>query len=183
MEVDTTTVETGVESEATRFVIDDEGKANWYLRELRMVETEIATVKSQAAEMIRALEIDANRLRWRHEADFLAWAKEELGRRGGTRKTLPLFQGTVAFRTVPMSLRIAGSGEAIEYARSQGWDVIRTVECLDSEGYRRQAAALLTETGEVLPGIEIVPERESFSVRFGKDNKNPMAAQEGGDDN
>ena len=103
-----------------RWTIDSADKADWYLRKVRQAQDEIATVKAQAAAMVRALESDLNRLNARHEADFLAFAKAELARRDDGRKTLPLFQGTVSFRTVPSSLRVCGSREAIEYARTQG---------------------------------------------------------------
>lgn len=157
-----------VTTEAPRFCIDDVSKANWYLRKLARIESERALVKAQADEMLRALDAAAARLKALHEADLQAWAKEELERQGGRRKSLPLLFGTVAFRTVPASLRVTGSREAIEHARAEGWEVVKTVETLDSEAYKQQAAAVLHETGEILPGVEIVPERESFSVKFGK---------------
>lgn len=158
------------ESEApvTRWTIDSIDRANWFLRKRRQTEDEIATVKAQAAEMIRSLEADLNRLNARHEADFLAFAKEELARRNNGKKTLPLFQGTVAFRTVPSSLRVSGAPLAIEEAKARGWDVVKTTETLDGEAYKREAAAVLRESGEVLPGIEVVPERESVTIKFGK---------------
>lgn len=157
-----------VTTEAPRFCIDSKDKANWFLRKLAALDTEKALVKAQAEEIIRGLDADANRLRALHEADLQAWARAELDADGGRKKTLPLLFGTVAFRTVPSSLRVTGSREAIEHARAEGWDVVKTVESLDAEGYKQQAAAALAETGEVLPGVEIVPERESFRVTFGK---------------
>lgn len=157
-----------VTTEAPRFCIDSREKANWYLKKLARIENERALVKAQAEEIVRGLDADAARLRALHEADLQAWAKDELERMGGRKKTLPLLFGTVAFRTVPAALRVVGSAEAAEYAKSQGWEVVTTVEKLDAEGYKQQAAAALHETGEVLPGVEIVAERESFSVKFGK---------------
>ncbi len=153
-------------TEAPRFCVDSRDKANWLLRKLAAIEAERALVKAQAEEIIRGLDGDAARLRALHGADLREWARAELA--GGRRKTLPLLFGSVSFRTVPASLRVAGSREAIEYAKGQGWDVVRVAETLDADGYRQQAAAVLHETGEVPPGVEVVPERESFSLRFGK---------------
>lgn len=166
----------GVTTEAPRFCIDSTDKANWLLRKLAAIDSERALVKAQADEMMRGLDADAARLKALHEADLQAWAKAELERQNRGKKTLPLLFGTVAFRTVPAALRVTGSREAIEYAQAQGWDVVRSVETLDGEAYRQQAAAVLHETGEVLPGIEIVPERESFSVKFGAKGKGGEAA-------
>ncbi len=39
---------------------------------------------------------------------------------------------------------------------------------VDTGAYLEAARKTLAETGELLPGVEIAPERESFSVRFGK---------------
>ena len=149
------------------FEINDAGTANWYLKTLRNLESEKATIQAQTAAMLRSLDAEINRFRFRFEPQFQGWVEQELARRGSRSKTLPLHQGTAAFRTVPASLRVMSSRDALDYARSQGWPVIRSVETLDAEGYKSQAAAVQAETGEVLPGIEVIPERESFSVRFG----------------
>lgn len=159
----------GAATDTPRFQIDSREKAEWLLRKLANLDAEKARVKAQCEEIVRGLDADAARLLAFHEADLREWARAELERRGGHKKTLPLLQGTVSFRTVPASLRVTGSREAIEHAKGQGWDVVRAVESLDAEAYRREAAAALAESGEVLPGVEIVPERESFSVRFGKE--------------
>ena len=155
--------------EKERFEITDAGGANWYLKQLRNLENEKATVKAQAAEILKALDADIHRLEFMFGQQFQIWVRAELDRRGGRGKTLPLLQGTAAFRVVPQSLRVLNAREALEYGKQQGWDVVKTVETLDAEGYRKEAAAALAETGEVLPGIEVVPERENFSIRYGKE--------------
>ena len=95
------------------------------------------------------------------------WVEQELARRGSRSKTLLLHQGTAAFRAVPASLRVLSSRDALDYARAQGWELIKTVESLDAEGYKSRAAVVQSQTGEVLPGLEVIAARESFSVRFG----------------
>ncbi len=150
-----------------RFEIRDAGSANWYLRKMRNLQTEKATIQAQTAAMLKAVDAQMERLRYLYEAQLQTWVQQELARRGGRSKTLALHQGTVAFRTVPETLRVLSAREAVEYARAQGWDVIKTVETLDAERYKREATAARVETGELLPGLEVVPERESFTIQFG----------------
>lgn len=161
------------EGETERFEIQDAAGANWYLRQLRNLETEKATIQAQTAAMLKQLDGDIHRLEFLYGQQFEMWVRAELARRGGRGKTLPLHQGTAAFRTVPRTLRVLNAREAIEYAQRQGWDVIKRVESLDADGYKKQAVAVMAETGEVLPGIEVIEERESFTVKFGatKDTK------------
>ena len=55
---------------------------------------------------------------------------------------------------------------ALIYARKNLPEAIKTVETLDRTAYLHQAGT----TGELSPGIESVPLREAFSLRFfGKD--------------
>ncbi len=49
---------------------------------------------------------------------------------------------------------------------------------MDAAAYRQAAEKALGETGEPLPGVEVVPERESFTIRFG--SRRGGAVVEGG---
>ncbi len=153
-------------SHEEHFCIDNEERANWLLRKLANLDAEKARVKAQAADILQSLTAEENRLRARFETELIEWAQREITRRGGKGKSLKLLQGTCAFRTVPAGVRVVSPAEAIDYARAQGWDMIRTVESLDADAYKREALTALLTTGEALPGVEGVPERESFSVKF-----------------
>ena len=85
---------------------------------------------------------------------------------GNRRRSVAFLQGSCSFRTVPASVRVADMGAALSYAQESLPEVIRPT--LGSTAYRELAAKHLQETGEVLPGCEPTPKRESFSVRFGK---------------
>ena len=152
--------------ERERFEIKDAATANWYLKKLRNLENEKDTIRAQAATMIKALDTEIHALEFRFGKQMETFVRGELDRRGGRSKTLPLFQGTAAFRTVPASLRVRNVTEAIEHARAQGWDAIKTVETLDADRYKKEAAAVRQETGELLPGIEVIQERENFTIKF-----------------
>lgn len=150
------------------FSICDEDSANWYLRKQATLATEIARIKAQADAIIKPLLADSERLQSRFEAELQAWAQEQIAARGGKRKTLDLLQGSIAFRTVPASIKIVSDEEAFVYARTFHADLIQTIEKLDTSGYRAAAKAAMEETGEMIPGTEVTPARESMSLKFGK---------------
>jgi hypothetical protein len=90
------------------------------------------------------------------------WGAQELERRGRGRRTLPLFHGSLSYRRVPASVRVADEGAALNEAAARG------LVKIDAAGYRAAALEARKQTGELLPGVEIVPEHEKFSIRFGK---------------
>jgi len=152
-------------TEPTEFHITDEAGANWYARKLAGIEAERARVRAQAARIIAQLDGDENSLKDRFEAEAREWARAELDRRyRGRRKSLALLQGTFAFRAVPATLRVDDVAAALSTAASIG------AVKVDAAAYRAHALDAQKTTGELLPGCVIVPEREHFSVSFGKDS-------------
>ena len=66
----------------------------------------------------------------------------------------------------PARMSVNDPAAALIYVRENLHEAIKTVETLDRTAYLHQAGT----TGELLPGIESVPSREAFSLRFfGKD--------------
>lgn len=162
-------------ADAAPFVIDSAERADWYLRKLANIAAEKARVKTQAAEMIRQLEADAAGLEYRFGSQLEAFARAELERRGGRRKSLPLFQGTLSFRSQPARVIVADESAALEFAQGAGFAVKTT---LDAAEYRKEAQKRLQETGEAIPGIQTVAAAETFSVTFGKGKETADAAGE-----
>ena len=152
--------------EREEFRIDSENAANWYLRKLANIEAEKRRVTQQAAEILRQLDADAENLRFLYDADLQEWTRQELARKGGKRKSLALLQGTACFRSVSASLKISDPAAALVHVIAIGADAIKRSIHLDAEKYRALAEAALKD-GELLPGVETVPARESFSVKFG----------------
>ena len=79
---------------------------------------------------------------------------------GSPRRSITLLQGTLAFSVHAPTVKLADPGAAMERAQELG--TLR----VDTEGYQKAAAAAFRETGELLPGVEAVPERETFAARF-----------------
>ena len=149
----------------TEFHITDEAGANWYARKLANIEAERARVTAQAAKIKAQLDGEEKSLKDRFEAEAREWARAELDRRyKGRRKSLALLQGTFAFRAVPATLRVDDVAAALNRAAELG------AVKVDVSAYREHATAARNATGELLPGVVIVPAREHFGVSFGKDS-------------
>lgn len=153
-----------------RFAIDSEDRANWLLRKLANLNAERERIKAQSAAMIKRLDTEYNSLSDRFLPELEAWSRERIEQAGGKRKSLPLFQGTVAFRKVPQGLKITDRWAATLYAQQNQYEFSHnplTVD-VDSYIYAKQADDHFKATGELLPGMEITPERESFSIKWAK---------------
>jgi phage host-nuclease inhibitor protein Gam len=150
--------------EAEAFHITSDGSANWYLRKLANIEAEQRRVKAQAEAIVRQLEAEASRLRYLYEAELEEYVREKLVTTGNRRKSVHFLQGTAGFRTVPQSVRIADTLAALDYATRCLPEAVKTQQVLDAARYRR----IVEETGELLPGVTVVPTSEAFRVSFGK---------------
>jgi hypothetical protein len=156
--------ETSTTVEAQEFHIDSDAKANWYLRRLANIEAEQRRVQAQAAAIVRQLEGDAERLRYLYEAELEEFVRQKLSTSGSRRKSVHFLQGTAGFRTVPAAIRVTDTLAAIDYATRHLSEAVKTQQVLDTARYRK----CVEETGELLPGVEMTPEHETFRVSFGK---------------
>ena len=161
LETQTETTET-----AETFCINSETRANWLLRKIANLDTEKARVKAQAEAILHGLDTDREGLLYLYGSQLEAFTRQELERQGGRRKSLTLLQGTCSFRSVPARMSVNDPAAALLHAKANLPEAIKTVETLDRAAYVHRAET----TGELLPGIESVPSREAFSLRFfGKD--------------
>ena len=91
-----------------------------FARKLAGIEAERARVKAQAAQIVALLDADEKSLRDRFEAEAREWARAELAKRGNSRRSLTLLQGTFAFRSVPGTLRVDDTAAALNTAVEVG---------------------------------------------------------------
>ncbi len=148
------------------FCIDSDRAANWLLRKLGNIEAEKARVQAQAAAIIKALDADAERLQHLYGAQLEYYCRERIAQ--GRGKTVRFLQGTCSLRAVPAAVRVADMGAALHYASENLPEVVRITRTLDGRAYADRAQKELKASGALLPGVEICPARESFSVKFGK---------------
>lgn len=145
------------------FMVTDADSAAWVLRKIAAREAEIALVKAQAAEIVKGLQSGLESFKGRFEPQLEAWARVELEKTGGKTKTVKTLGGNLAFRTVPAGIEITDTGSAAEVALTLG--LVKPAP-VDLAAYKKAAQAALEERGELLPGVELRPARESFSIRF-----------------
>jgi hypothetical protein len=79
-----------------------------------------------------------------------------------------LLNATIAFCTVPGGLRVTNEQAAAQWASDHMPDCFVTTTRFSQSAYHDAAKRLLDELGETIPGTEIVPERESFLIKFPK---------------
>lgn len=153
-----------------RFVLDSEDKVNWLLRKLANLEAEKQRVTAQYQAIMSVLERDEKSLRFRFENDLKAFAAQKLAEGGNRRKTVHLLQGSLTFRTLPQAIKVSDTIAAIAFAKMTGLPCLESVteEKFNPTLYRNRALEVLEERGEILPGIEVLPERETFAIKFGK---------------
>lgn len=165
-----TAIDTPAEpTDREEFHITDESSACWLLRQLANIQAEQQRIKAQAEAMIARLQTDHDRLTHLFGNELEAWARTELLRRGGRRKSLHTLQGSLGFRTVPASVRITDERAALDYARARPEQFPRAVyteERLRTGVYSVLAKRAMQQTGEVMPGVELIPEREAFRIQF-----------------
>ena len=153
------------ESDRKEFHITDRQSAEWLLRKLGNLRAERARIVAQSEALLRQLDADRDSLLHLYGGELEAWAREELQRRGGRRKTLHTLQGSLRFRNVPARLSITDERAAIDRAQQEGLpDSLYTQWRLDRDAYLRHATAHWEETGEYLDGVESHPERETFLI-------------------
>lgn len=160
--------------EKPEFHITDQGGAEWLLRKLHELETREALVKTQAETITRQCRADRDRLMARFGAELEQFARQEIARQGGRRKSLATLYGTLAFRTAPARLEIADTQTAADVAVTLG--LVKTAP--DLVAYRKAAVEALETRGELLPGVALTEERETFAVKFQSAGKEEVPGEE-----
>lgn len=158
-----------VEEVKPEFCIDSDSAADWLLQKYAALDAEIVLITAQAQEAVKRLQADRQSLEHLYQGQLEAFVRERIADERRGRKSLILPHGTVGFRTVPASVRIVDEQVARVYAeRTKMPNAILVTELLRTGVYGALAKKALEETGELLPGIEYVPERESFHIKQGK---------------
>jgi phage host-nuclease inhibitor protein Gam len=154
------------------FAIDTEARADWLLTKLAALDAEGALLKAQADAAVKRLQSDRESLLFRFGAELEAFAAQQVQADRKGRKSVILPHGTLAFRTVPASVRVSDPAAAIEAAKQFDMpNMVETREVLDTARYQKAAQQALQRQGCLLPGVEVTPARASFSIKFGGKGK------------
>ena len=161
-EFDITTDAGEAPAEYGEFRLDSEDKVNWALGKLGNWEAEQARVKAQSTLILARIAKEQAAFLDRFQAELEEYTRKQI--EGGKRKSVDLLQGRMAFRKVPSNISVTDRDAAIAYAKANLPHAV--VETLDAKEYREAAKLALQQDGELLPGMEVSPERESFSIQF-----------------
>lgn len=149
------------------FRITDQSSAEWALFKIHERRQRRILIEAQAAAMIA----EARKAEEAAEARFLpeleAWAKEQIDSGAVKGKTVKTFAGALSLRTVPGRFAV-DKARSEELALLHCPDAIEVIETrrVDSKALIEALKAHLEATGEIVEGFEIVPARESLSVKF-----------------
>src|SRR5579862_5226360 len=91
------------------FLIDSDERAEWLLRKLANLEAEKARVQTQAEQILKQLESDAERLRFLFGAQLEEYCRRKIEASKSRRRSVTFLQGTCAFRTVPATVKVTDS--------------------------------------------------------------------------
>ena len=148
------------------FHIDSDETADWYLKKKAALNAEEALIMAQAEAAVKRLQADRKSLENLYQSELEAYIAEKIANDKRGRKSVILPHGTCQFRRVPEGLKLADESAAAKAVlESDAYPGCCKV-ILDATAYRQLAEGRF-ENGELLPGMEVVPERESFSIRFG----------------
>jgi phage host-nuclease inhibitor protein Gam len=145
-----------------QFEVSDEGSANWLIRRVIDSRSYAQRVKQWADQELRRAAREEQTLMFLFGRQLEQWAKSEIEKLNGRRKSLNLPAGSVAFRTTPTRIVVDDESRVIAWARTNLPSAIVTVEKLSRTTLNEYAA----KTG-VIPddGVHVEPSRESFSIR------------------
>lgn len=166
MEETTTTEAT---AQAERFQITTQAEADWAVSLLADLEDKEARITAQYQKMLAQLQTDKASWHGRFAGELENFARLELERTKSKRKSLTLFNGTLAFRTSPPRLVVESEADALQTARLVCPEAIVEVpasEKLDKKVLGEYAKRQLAEEGEIIPGYGLTEAREVFDVKL-----------------
>ena len=168
------------------FVIDDAQKASWVVRKIVEARKYGGRVQQWCERELRRAEQEEEWLLRRFGMELGVWAKGELDRVGGRRRSLNLPGGTVGFRLRPARVEVVDEQVALAWCRSHLPIALKvTVEANDQHGLellrwhgqhaedsrlrqyvlREALNRHVQETGEVPDGAGVRPAADQFYVR------------------
>ena len=146
----------------SNFSVADEQSANWLIRRMLESRAYAARVKAWAEQEAARAAREERTLVFLFGRQLEAWAKVEIEKLNGRRKSLALPAGTVGFRTVSPGLQVEDEQAVLEWARDNCPAAVTVVEKLSRSLVRQH----FEQTGEMpADGARIEPGGEKFFVR------------------
>lgn len=152
-----TTDET-IETTRLPFSVHDEESAAWAADKILSARERLARVTAACAEMIAEAGREVVDLESLFLPQLEAWARQNPPRKG---RTIRLPVGKLSFRTVPGGPRVTDEAAALEWARQYLPAAVQVREKVLATPIKEY----VEQTGEAVPGVEMVESRETFDVK------------------
>lgn len=161
----TSDVETDIEilkSVPKHFAITDDHSASWLVRRVMQSRAYAARVKEWADQELRRSAREEATLMWLYGHQIEVWAKGEIEKLNGRRKSVSLPSGTVGFRSNPPRLVVDDESRVIQWAKVHLPQAIVVTEKVSKTMINEFA-----EKSGVIPddGVHIEPAAEKFFIR------------------
>jgi hypothetical protein len=143
-----------------QFEINDPKSANWLVKKIIAAREYAIHVRRWADLEVRRSEREEQCLLYLFGRQIETWAKVEVTKLGGRRKSVSLPGGTLAFRVQKAHLVVDDETRLMEWARINCPDAIQVTERLVKTPVNDHFVA----TGELPDGARIEPEKESFRI-------------------
>ncbi|MGC4031355.1 MAG: host-nuclease inhibitor Gam family protein [Tepidisphaeraceae bacterium] len=145
-----------------QFQITDEKTANWLVKRIQQSREYAARVKAWAEQELRRAAREEATLNFLFGRQIESWAKDEIGKFNGRRKSLCLPAGTVGFRSQPTRLVVDDETRVISWARQNLPSAIVVVEKLSKTTLNEYTE----KTGDIPDGgVHVEVAQEKFFIR------------------
>ena len=144
-----------------QFSVEDEKSANWLVKKIVAAREYADRVKEWAAQEVRRAEREESTLSFLYLRQLEGWARGEVEKLGGRRKSLALPAGTVGFRFVGPALRVDDEMVVLGWAKHHCPPAIKVVESLSRAALKQH----FESTGDLPDGAHVEPASEKFFVR------------------
>ncbi len=151
------------------FHIEDEDSADWYLKILGRYENELGCLHAQYLQRVERVTKAKASFEKRFGEEFNHYVLEAIKRPGFKGKTLHLSYGSAAVTSYKRKLKVANAAAARAFAKQSvpaAITIVPATEKLSVSSYTDAAQQALNDTGEIMPGIEIVPECDKVAVKL-----------------
>lgn len=151
------------ETPVEAFAINSMERLAWYGRKLTAIDDQIRHIRANAEAMIADLEQEKKSLTDRFGSQAENCAMSILQATKAKTKTLKTLGGSFSFRTVPGGLRKADPVAVLEWAKTEAPGLVKRTEIVKEDVPAEAIKTHWQETGEIPPGCELVPDRQTFT--------------------
>jgi hypothetical protein len=143
------------------FCVVDEQSAAWVIRRIMEARTYGAKVRAWSEQEQRRAEREEKTLMFLFGRQLENWAKDEIAKLNGRRKSIALPPGTIGFRSVTAALHVDDEAQVMHWCRSHLPPAIVIAEKLSRTVLKEH----FERTGELPDGTRVEPGGEKFYLR------------------